>query len=133
MVLIWSKRSEQGTWTPFDIPMFGELNSLRNQYELASLDRPLIRELTLNGKRLWLHPDITETMFGDQYKAREWAKMVVREELHERAVLQTKAHPVHDVQDTEQNECVVEHDAPDVQRAARVRNPLRFIDIEETK
>ncbi len=133
MIEIWSKLSEQGTWTPFSISMFGELNILRNQYELQSMNSPLIRELILNGKRIWLHPDITNSMHTDLNIAREWAMRVVREELRDRSMFPKKAHPVHDIQDTEQAMCVVEDDAADVQQQPRVAAPLKLIDLEILK
>ncbi len=46
----------------FTIAAFGQINVLRNQYELNLYARPLIREITLNDLCIWLHPDIHDTV-----------------------------------------------------------------------
>ncbi len=136
MVEIWPKLSEQGTWSPFRIPMFGELNVMHNNYELGIMDTPIVREVILNGKRIWLHPDIIDSIHSDLKIARDWAIKVVKEELDDTLNSKPTAHPVHDGEDTQQAKHV-EQDDEDCKSPAtpplHVAAPLILIDIEVLK
>ena len=62
MVVLRPMYNEIGTYYPFPFTSFHKLNVLRNAYEHTPWhsDMPVIRELRLNGKRIWLHPNITD-------------------------------------------------------------------------
>ena len=77
MVRIGCKLAARGQWSPFDAYMFSELYELQLDYIGLVCDPPVIRELHLNGRCIWLHHDITDTTkWHDMMDATDGQNMV---------------------------------------------------------